>query len=217
MIVELAGIRPTIAEDVYLAPTAVIIGNVTILPGANIWFGAVLRGDSGRIVIGRRVSVQDNVVVHVNERADTIIGDDVLIGHGAILEGCRIGAGALVGMGATVLSGAHIGVRGRSSRRAAWSARTARSRPRCWPPASRPRCAGPWARTGGTPGARPTPLPGDGAALYARRPGDRIKKSRPRLEDGSLWRGRSGYQPADPDCPRRHAGERDRRPAVISP
>ena len=111
MIVELAGIRPTIAEDVYIAPTAVIIGNVTILPGANIWFGAVLRGDSGRIVIGRRVSVQDNVVVHVNERADTIIGDDVLIGHGAILEGCRIEAGALVGMGATVLSGAHIGAR----------------------------------------------------------------------------------------------------------
>ena len=111
MIIELAGVRPTIAEDVYIAPTAVVIGNVTILSGANIWFGAVLRGDSGRIVIGRRASVQDNVVVHVNERADTIVGDDVLIGHGAILEGCRIGAGALVGMGATVLSGAHIGER----------------------------------------------------------------------------------------------------------
>lgn len=111
MIIELAGVRPSIAEDVYIAPTAVVIGNVTILSGANIWFGAVLRGDSGRIVVGRRVSVQDNVVVHVNERADTIIGDDVLLGHGAILEGCRIGAGALIGMGATVLSGAHIGER----------------------------------------------------------------------------------------------------------
>jgi acetyltransferase-like isoleucine patch superfamily enzyme len=145
MIIELAGVRPTIAEDVYIAPTAVVIGNVTILPGANIWFGAVLRGDSGRIVVGRRVSVQDNVVVHVNERADTIIGDDVLLGHGAILEGCRIGAGALVGMGATP---------GHSAR-------------------------GPGARAGGAPGARSAPLPGDGAALYARRPGDWIKKIRP--------------------------------------
>lgn len=111
MIIELNGVRPTIAEDAYIAPTAVLIGNVTVKTGANIWFGAVLRGDTGAIVIGERTSVQDNVVIHVNEHEDTIIGDEVLIGHGAVLEGCTIGDGALVGMGAVVLSGATIGER----------------------------------------------------------------------------------------------------------
>ncbi|MCB0068772.1 MAG: gamma carbonic anhydrase family protein, partial [Caldilineaceae bacterium] len=72
MIIELNGVRPTIAEDAYIAPTAVVIGNVTVKAGANIWFGAVLRGDTGAIVIGERTSVQDNVVIHVNEHEDTI-------------------------------------------------------------------------------------------------------------------------------------------------
>lgn len=109
MIIELDGVRPAIAADVYVAPTAVIIGNVTVKAGASIWFGAVLRGDTGPIVIGERVSVQDNVVIHVNEEEETIVGNDVLVGHGAILEGCRIEQGALIGMGAVVLSGARIG------------------------------------------------------------------------------------------------------------
>lgn len=111
MIIELNGVCPTVAEDTYIAPTAVLIGNVTVKTGANIWFGAVLRGDTGAIVIGERTSVQDNVVIHVNEREDTIIGDDVLVGHGAVMEGCTIGDGALIGMGAVVLSGATIGKR----------------------------------------------------------------------------------------------------------
>lgn len=109
MIIELNGVRPTVAEDAYIAPTAVLIGNVTVKAGANIWFGAVLRGDTGAIVIGERTSVQDNVVIHVNEHEDTIIGSDVLLGHGAVLEGCTIGDGALIGMGAVVLSGATVG------------------------------------------------------------------------------------------------------------
>lgn len=109
MIIELNGVRPQVAEDAYIAPTAVLIGDVTVKAGANIWFGAVLRGDTGAIVIGERTSVQDNVVIHVNEQEDTILGDDVLIGHGAVLEGCTIGDGALIGMGAIVLSGARIG------------------------------------------------------------------------------------------------------------
>jgi carbonic anhydrase/acetyltransferase-like protein (isoleucine patch superfamily) len=109
MLIEFKGVQPTIADDVYIAPTAVIIGNVTIGAGSSIWFGAVLRGDTGPIVIGERVSVQDNAVVHVNDREPTIVEDDVLIGHGAVLEGCRIGQGALIGMHATVLSGARIG------------------------------------------------------------------------------------------------------------
>lgn len=109
MIIELNGVCPTVAEDAYVAPTAVLIGNVTVKSGANIWFGAVLRGDSGAIVVGARTSVQDNVVVHVNARNDTLIGDDVLIGHGAVLEGCTIGDSVLVGMGAVLLSGATVG------------------------------------------------------------------------------------------------------------
>lgn len=109
MIIELEGVRPQVGPHVYIAPTAVIIGNVTIGAGANIWFGAVIRGDAGPIVIGERVSVQDNVVIHVNDREATIIEDDVLIGHGAVLEGCRLGAHAFIGMHATVLSGAQVG------------------------------------------------------------------------------------------------------------
>lgn len=70
----------------------------------------MLRGDTGAIIrSGARTSVQDNVVVHVNERHDTLIGDDVLIGHGAVLEGCTIGDSVLVGMGAVLLSGATVG------------------------------------------------------------------------------------------------------------
>lgn len=111
MIIELNGVRPTVASDAFIAPTAVLIGNVTVKAGANVWFGAVLRGDAGAIVVGERTSVQDNVVVHVNAQEDTLIGDDVLIGHGAVLEGCEIGDGALVGMGVVVLSGAKIGRR----------------------------------------------------------------------------------------------------------
>jgi carbonic anhydrase/acetyltransferase-like protein (isoleucine patch superfamily) len=84
---------------------------VTIGAGASIWFGAVVRGDAGPITIGARVSVQDNVVIHVNDREATIVEDDVLIGHGAVLEGCHIGKGALIGMHATVLSGARVGER----------------------------------------------------------------------------------------------------------
>jgi carbonic anhydrase/acetyltransferase-like protein (isoleucine patch superfamily) len=111
MLIELNGVRPRVAEGVYIAPTAVLIGDVTIGAGSSVWFGAVLRGDSGRIVIGERVSVQDNVVIHVNEREDTIVEDDVLIGHAAVMEGCHIGRQALIGMHATVLSGARVGER----------------------------------------------------------------------------------------------------------
>ena len=106
---EFNGIRPRLAAGVYVAPTAVIIGDVTIGPGANIWFGAVIRGDAGPITIGARVSVQDNVVIHVNGHDPTVLEDDVLVGHAAVLEGCHIGAYTMVGMRATVLSGARVG------------------------------------------------------------------------------------------------------------
>ena len=106
---EFQGKRPLIAATAYVAPTATIIGDVTIGDGASIWYGAVLRGDAGKITIGARTSVQDNVVIHVNSRADTIVGNDVIIGHGVAMEGCLIGDGALLGMNATILSGATVG------------------------------------------------------------------------------------------------------------
>ena len=111
MIIEYKGKRPKIAEDVFIAPNATIIGDVTIEAGANIWFGAVIRGDEGRIVIGPRVSVQDNAVLHTNSVNGTIVEADATIGHLVVLEGCHIKAGALIGMHATVLDGAIIGER----------------------------------------------------------------------------------------------------------
>lgn len=103
------GRTPQIAADVFIAPGAVVIGHVVLEAGVSVWYGAVIRGDSGRIVIGARSNVQDNAVIHVNTRHDTVIGMDVTLGHGAIVEGCTIGNGALLGMRATVLDGATVG------------------------------------------------------------------------------------------------------------
>jgi len=110
LLIDYAGKRPKIALDAFVAENATIIGDVTIEAGASIWYGAVLRGDSGHIHIGARTSVQDNVVIHVNHSYDTLVGEEVVIGHGAVLEGCTIGPGVLLGMNATVLSGARIGM-----------------------------------------------------------------------------------------------------------
>src|SRR4051794_35574894 len=110
-LIEVNGIRPTIGEDVFLAPTATLIGDVRVGDRANIWFGAVLRGDNSYIEVGEGTSVQDNAVIHCAEDLPTIIGRDVLIGHAAMLEGCVIEPNALVGMGAIVLQRAHVGSR----------------------------------------------------------------------------------------------------------
>lgn len=111
MIVEFDGYRPVISPSAFIAPTAVIIGNVYIGDESSIWYGAVLRGDHGEqsIVIGKRCSVQENVVIHVSHERGTLIGDDVTIGHGAILEGCTVEDRALVGMNSVVLEGARLG------------------------------------------------------------------------------------------------------------
>lgn len=109
IIIPFDGKSPRIADDVFIAPNAVIIGDVEVGPGSSIWFGAVLRGDIGPIRIGRRTNLQDNVVVHLDRDAPTTIGDDVTIGHGAIVHGTTIGNGTQVGMGAVVLSRSRIG------------------------------------------------------------------------------------------------------------
>jgi carbonic anhydrase/acetyltransferase-like protein (isoleucine patch superfamily) len=109
MIFEYNGKRPQIGQNVFIAPNATIIGNVTIGDGASIWYGVVLRGDEGRIEIGRGSNVQDNSVIHTTPEIPTIIKEDVTIGHGALLEGCTIENGAVVGMGSIVLHKAVVG------------------------------------------------------------------------------------------------------------
>ena len=109
MLVELDGERPTIGRDVWLAPTAVLIGDVRVADRANIWFGAVLRGDFSHIEVGEETSIQDNAVIHCALELPTIIGRRVTIGHGAMAEGCVIEDDSLVGMGSIVLHHAHVG------------------------------------------------------------------------------------------------------------
>ena len=110
-IMEVGGVGPTIGEGVWLAPTAVLIGDVRLGDRANVWFGTVLRGDYSHIEVGAGCSIQDAAVVHCAENLPTIIGADVLVGHGAMLEGCVIEEHALIGMGAIVLQRARVGAR----------------------------------------------------------------------------------------------------------
>ena len=108
-VVELDGVAPTIGEDVFIAPTAVLIGDVRVGDRANIWFGTVLRGDNAPIEIGEETSVQDNAVIHCARDLPTVVGRRVIIGHGALLEGCVIEEQAVVGMGCIVLQRASVG------------------------------------------------------------------------------------------------------------
>src|SRR6186713_591632 len=98
-LIDLEGVSPTIGEDVFLAPTAVVVGNVRIGDMASVWYGAVLRGDFSSIEIGPRSSIQDNVVLHCAVDLPTVIGEGVTVGHGAMLEGCVIEDGVLIGKG----------------------------------------------------------------------------------------------------------------------
>lgn len=99
----------TDGDRYFVAPSADVIGRVTLGTDANIWFGAVLRGDGNTIRIGARTNVQDTAVVHVDDDAPTEIADDVTIGHSAVVHGCTIGRYSLIGIGATILSHAVIG------------------------------------------------------------------------------------------------------------
>jgi carbonic anhydrase/acetyltransferase-like protein (isoleucine patch superfamily) len=109
VIVEFDGARPVIGEGVYLAPTAALIGNVEVGARSSVWFGAVLRGDSSSIHVGEETSVQDNAVIHCAQGLPTMIGDGVIVGHSALLEGCVIEDGAIVGMGAIALQRSRLG------------------------------------------------------------------------------------------------------------
>jgi len=104
--------RPTLEGDGhFIAPSASIIGSVTLKQGASVWFNAVLRGDSDLIEIGKNSNIQDGSVFHVDAGAPISLGDDVCVGHSATVHGCTVGSGTLIGMGATILSHAVIGER----------------------------------------------------------------------------------------------------------
>ncbi len=103
------GITPKVAEDVYISPGVQIIGDVEIGSKSNLWPNAVIRGDMNKITIGQHTNVQDNSTLHVDTDHPLVIGDNVTIGHNAILHGCTIGNTTLIGMGAIVLDGAKIG------------------------------------------------------------------------------------------------------------
>jgi carbonic anhydrase/acetyltransferase-like protein (isoleucine patch superfamily) len=111
VIIPYQGRVPRVHPTAFVAPTAVLIGDVEIGPEASVWFGAVLRADDPEhgIRIGARSSIQDNCVLHVSARGPTIVGDDVTVGHGAVFESCEIRRSALIGMNAVILHGAVIG------------------------------------------------------------------------------------------------------------
>jgi carbonic anhydrase/acetyltransferase-like protein (isoleucine patch superfamily) len=104
------GKKPQIHESAFIAPTAVIIGDVKIGEGSNIWYGAVLRGDWGSIKIGKNTSIQENVTIHIEVSSSVVIGDDCIIGHHAMIHGpVEIGNGCLIGIGANVLHRTKLG------------------------------------------------------------------------------------------------------------
>ena len=101
---------PSIHESAYVAGSAIIVGDVVIGADSSVWFNAVVRGDENYIRIGSRTNVQDNCVLHVTHKTHPLfIGDDITIGHGAVVHGCRIKNACLIGIGAIVLDGAVVG------------------------------------------------------------------------------------------------------------
>ncbi|MBN9612087.1 MAG: gamma carbonic anhydrase family protein [Actinobacteria bacterium] len=109
LILPFDGVTPEIDPTAWIAPNATIIGKVRIGPGASVWFGTVLRGDMDRIELGAGSNLQDNVVVHTDTGVPAIIGENVGVGHLALIHGATIGAGSLIGMGAKLLNRSVIG------------------------------------------------------------------------------------------------------------
>jgi carbonic anhydrase/acetyltransferase-like protein (isoleucine patch superfamily) len=109
-IYALDGVSPQIDPEVgFIAPNAVVVGDIVLSRDVGVWFGVVMRGDNERISIGARSNVQENCVLHTDMGFPLTVGENCTIGHGAILHGCTIGDNSLIGMGATVLNGAKIG------------------------------------------------------------------------------------------------------------
>lgn len=101
--------KPTIGEHVYIASSAVVLGDVTLGDHSSVWYNAVLRGDINRIVVGHHSNIQDNAVLHLADDYACILGNYVTVGHSAIVHACTVGDECLIGMGATILDGATVG------------------------------------------------------------------------------------------------------------
>ena len=101
--------NPTISSSAFVADNATVRGDVTLGERSSVFFGAVLRGDRAPITIGSGTNIQDNCVVHVDYDYPVVVGQNVTVGHGAILHGCTVGDNTLIGMGAVILTGAKIG------------------------------------------------------------------------------------------------------------
>lgn len=108
-IYELDGTVPRISDSAWVADSAQVIGDVALADDASVWLGAVIRGDTETIRIGRRTNIQDMSVLHADVGMPLTLGDDVTVGHHVMLHGCTIGDGSLIGIGAVVLNGAKIG------------------------------------------------------------------------------------------------------------
>lgn len=96
-------------SEIYLSEDCRLIGDVTLGPGSSVWYFAVIRGDNAPVTIGSRTNIQENCTIHTNSDHPVRIGNDVTIGHGAIIHGCTIGSNTTIGMGSTILNGAVIG------------------------------------------------------------------------------------------------------------
>ncbi|MEE4359731.1 MAG: gamma carbonic anhydrase family protein [Desulfococcaceae bacterium] len=108
MILEYKGQKPKIGNNVFIAPNATIIGNVEIGDNSSVWYNTVIRGDTDAIRIGKNSNIQDNSTLHADEGKPTIIGDNVTVGHNAVVHGCTVEDNCLIGIHSTVLNGAVI-------------------------------------------------------------------------------------------------------------
>lgn len=108
-IYQLGDVRPRIDESAYVVDSATVIGDVTLKANASLWFGVTLRGDTEPIVIGENSNIQEGTVLHTDKGYPLTVGDNVTVGHQAMLHGCTIGDGSLIGIQAVVLNGAKIG------------------------------------------------------------------------------------------------------------
>jgi carbonic anhydrase/acetyltransferase-like protein (isoleucine patch superfamily) len=169
MFIEFCGKRPKVDPSAFVAPTAVLIGDVEVGAESSIWFGVVIRGDNGPIRIGARTSIQDNSVVHVSHNATTIVGDDCTIGHSVTMEDCVIESGALVGSNAVVLNGATVGSRALI---AAGSVVPANAK------------VPPETLNAGSPATTKRKLEGESLGWIERTPGSYVRLSRAYLEHG---------------------------------